>query len=75
MKDGVRIDGQEFKGQGTRLADLLKLRTLPFAMKLLQDAEDFVRVPGLRYPIPPYGIQADPAEGLAGSYGDRPEGK
>jgi hypothetical protein len=30
---------------------------------------------GLRYPIPPYGIQADPAEGLTRSYGHRPDGK
>ncbi len=26
---------------------------------------------GLRYPIPPYGVQCDPAAGLAKSYGDK----
>jgi len=50
MRDGFRIDGQELKEQGTKLADLLKLRTLPFAMKLLPEEEDFTQVPGLRRP-------------------------
>jgi uncharacterized protein (DUF169 family) len=50
MRDCFRIDGQELKDQGARLTNLLKLRTLPFAMKLLPDEKVFVQVPGLRRP-------------------------
>ncbi len=44
------ITGEEIKQAAAELSDLLKLRTLPFGMKLFEDAEDMRKVPGLRTP-------------------------
>lgn len=48
--DSFRIDGAALKALGGKISELLKLRTLPFAMKLLGDPGDMGNIPGLRRP-------------------------
>ncbi|WP_424813764.1 DUF169 domain-containing protein [Roseococcus sp. YIM B11640] len=42
--------GAELAELANALSDLLRLRTLPFGMKLFRDAASMAAVPGLRYP-------------------------
>jgi len=44
------ITGEAVKQAATQLADLLKLRTLPIGMKLFEDVEAMMKIPGIRTP-------------------------
>jgi hypothetical protein len=57
------------------LNQYLRLRSIPIGMKLFESVviEGLAALSrnGLRYPIPPYGIQSDAAAGLAVSYSSK----
>lgn len=50
MTNAVLFDGSALKDLGARLAELLRLRTLPFGMKLFADPAEMAGVQGLRRP-------------------------
>jgi uncharacterized protein (DUF169 family) len=50
MPESSSVDGSTLKTLGGRLVELLRLRTLPFAMKLFPDPTEMEKVPGVRRP-------------------------
>ncbi len=48
--DGQMPGGEELKELAARLVELLKIRTLPFGMKLVETREELEAIPGIRQP-------------------------
>jgi uncharacterized protein (DUF169 family) len=50
IADAPPLDAKEIAELARQLTELLRLRTLPFGMKLFESAEEMAKVPGLRRP-------------------------